>query len=59
MNLSQYLQESREELSRVSWPTRPQVWEGTQAVLLFLVALTLIVYLMDLVFTTLIKGVLL
>lgn len=58
MNLSQYLQESREELSRVSWPTRAQVWEGTGAVLLFLVALTLIVYLMDVVFTTLIQAVL-
>lgn len=58
MNLSQYLQESREELSRTSWPTRAQVVEGTQAVLLFLVALTLAVYLMDFVFSTLVQAVL-
>ncbi|GGL18770.1 preprotein translocase subunit SecE [Deinococcus radiotolerans] len=58
MNLIQYFRESRAELSRVSWPTRQQVLEGTQAVLIFVVALTLIVYVLDLVFSNLIKVVL-
>ncbi len=58
MSLGQYFRDSREELSRVTWPTRSQLWEGTQAVLLFLVALTLIIYLMDVVFTFLIGALL-
>jgi preprotein translocase subunit SecE len=33
-----YFQEARAELARVTWPTREQVIEGTQAVLIFTVA---------------------
>ncbi|AKH17696.1 MULTISPECIES: preprotein translocase subunit SecE [Deinococcus] len=58
MNLIQYFRDSRAELSRVSWPTRQQVLEGTQAVLIFVVALTLIVYALDLLFGNLIRLVL-
>lgn len=58
MNLLQYIKDSREELTRVTWPTRPQVIEGTQAVLVFVVALTLIVWLMDLLFGVLMDLVL-
>lgn len=58
MNLIQYLQDSRAELARVTWPTRQQVIEGTQAVLIFVIALTLIVFLMDTVFNGLIQAVL-
>ncbi|MVN87376.1 preprotein translocase subunit SecE [Deinococcus sp. HMF7620] len=58
MNLIQYFRDSRAELSRVSWPSRAQVLEGTQAVLIFVVALTLIVYAMDVVFRNLIQLVL-
>ncbi|MBZ9751033.1 preprotein translocase subunit SecE [Deinococcus sp. HMF7604] len=58
MNLIQYFRDSRAELSRVSWPSRAQVLEGTQAVLIFVVALTLIVYAMDFVFRNLIQLVL-
>jgi preprotein translocase subunit SecE len=46
----QYFKEARAELGRVTWPTRPQVIEGTQAVLIFVVALTVVVWLMDLAF---------
>ena len=58
MNLIQYFRDSRAELARVSWPTRQQVFEGTQAVLIFVVALTIIVYLLDFVFSTLVQLVL-
>lgn len=50
MNLIQYFREAREELSRVTWPSRQDVLEGTQAVLIFVVALTLIVWVLDLLF---------
>lgn len=58
MNLIQYFRDSRAELSRVSWPNRQQVLDGTQAVLIFVVALTLIVFALDLIFSNLIKVVL-
>jgi preprotein translocase subunit SecE len=58
MNLIQYFRDSRAELSRVSWPTRAQVLEGTQAVLIFVVALTLVVWLMDVAFGALLRVIL-
>lgn len=58
MNLIQYFRDSRAELSRVSWPSRAQVIEGSQAVLIFVVALTLITWVMDLAFGNLIRFVL-
>ena len=30
-----YLRNSRAELSRVTWPTRSEVWQATQATLVF------------------------
>ena len=36
--LIRYFQEARAELARVTWPTREQVVEGTQAILLFTLA---------------------
>ncbi|MFC3862439.1 preprotein translocase subunit SecE [Deinococcus antarcticus] len=50
MNLFKYFSDARAELARVTWPTRTEVIEGTQATLIFLVALTLIVWLMDTIF---------
>ena len=58
MKIIQYLQDSRAELARVTWPTRQGVIEGTQAVLIFVVALTLVVFAMDSLFGGLIQAVL-
>ena len=58
MNIVQYFKDAQGELSRVNWPTREQVFEGTQAVLIFVVALTLIVFGLDRLFTFLIQAVL-
>ncbi len=49
-----YFQEARGELSRVTWPTREQVVEGTQAILLFTLAFMIILGFYDLVFRFLI-----
>ncbi len=49
-----YFQEARAELSRVTWPTREQVIEGTQAILAFTAAFMVILGLYDLVFRFLI-----
>ncbi|WP_425145567.1 preprotein translocase subunit SecE [Deinococcus sp.] len=56
--LLQYFRDARAELGRVTWPTREQVIEGTQAVLVFVIAITLVVYLYDLIFGSLVKLVL-
>lgn len=49
-----YFQEARAELARVTWPTREQIIEGTQAILLFTLAFMVILSVYDLVFRFLI-----
>jgi preprotein translocase subunit SecE len=49
-----YFQEARAELARVTWPTREQVVEGTQAILVFTLVAMVILGLYDLVFRFLI-----
>ncbi len=56
--MMQYFRDARAELSRVSWPIREEVLEGTQAVLLFVIGLTLIVFAYDFLFVRLVKLVL-
>ncbi|MDL2343917.1 preprotein translocase subunit SecE [Deinococcus sp. MIMF12] len=58
MNLMHYLRDSRAELAKVTWPSRQAVIEGTQAVLIFVVALTLIVFTMDSLFGFLVRAAL-
>lgn len=58
MNLAEYLRDSRAELARVTWPTREQVIEGTQAVFIFVIALTLAIYVMDVLFMAFMQLVL-
>lgn len=52
--LIRYFQEARAELARVTWPTREQVVEGTQAILLFTLDFMVILGLYDTVFRFLI-----
>jgi len=49
-----YFQEARAELARVTWPTREQVIEGTQAILIFTLVAMVILGLYDLIFRFLI-----
>ncbi|WP_243029178.1 MULTISPECIES: preprotein translocase subunit SecE [Thermus] len=45
-----YFQEARAELARVTWPTREQIVEGTQAILIFTLVAMVVLGLYDLVF---------
>jgi len=45
-----YFREAWEELKRVSWPTREEIIQGTQTVLLFVLAMTALFGLLDAVF---------
>ena len=56
--LVQYFRDARAELGRVTWPSREQVVEGTQAVLVFVVALTVVIFLYDYLFGQAVKLVL-
>lgn len=46
-----YLRQSRSELSKVVWPTRPQAIRLTVAVVLFSLALAALIGIMDLLYT--------
>ncbi len=50
----QYLRNSRAELSRVTWPTREEVVQSTQAVLVFVVITGVFLLLVDTVLGNLI-----
>ena len=45
-----YFREAWEELKRVSWPTREEIIQGTQTMLLFVLAMTALFGLLDAVF---------
>jgi len=45
--LMQYLRNSRAELARVTWPTREEVLQSTQATLVFVVITALFLLLAD------------
>lgn len=52
--LTQYLRNSRAELGRVTWPTRAEVLQATQATLVFVVLTALFLLVVDGVFGRLI-----
>lgn len=52
--IARYFQEARAELARVTWPTREQIVEGTQAILVFTLVAMVILGFYDLVFRFLI-----
>lgn len=52
--LTHYLRNSRAELSRVTWPTRDEVIQATQATLVFVLITALFLLVVDGVFGNLI-----
>ncbi len=52
--LTHYLRNSRAELARVTWPTRDEVIQATQATLVFVVITALFLLVVDGVFGNLI-----
>lgn len=48
---SNFIRECVEELKRVSWPTRKQVWNSTKVVVISTIVAAAILGLMDWVFT--------
>jgi preprotein translocase subunit SecE len=53
-----YFRESYEELRKVNWPTRDEVIQGTQTVLIFVIGFTILLWLLDLIFGLFVRTVL-
>ncbi len=53
-----YFRESYEELRKVNWPTRDEVIQGTQTVLIFVIGFTILLWILDLVFGLFVRTVL-
>lgn len=53
-SLTTYLRNSRAELKRVTWPTRPEVVQATQATLIFVVLTAVFLLIADTTLGTLI-----
>ncbi len=53
-----YFRESYEELRKVNWPTRDEVIQGTQTVLIFVIGFTILLWVIDLVFGLFVRTVL-
>ena len=45
--LNQYLHETTQEMKRVSWPNRAQLWESTQVVLVTVAVVTVFIFFVD------------
>lgn len=48
--ITTYFSEALEELRRVNWPSRDEVIQGTQTVLVFVLIFTLLLWVADLLF---------
>lgn len=48
--IATYFREALDELRRVNWPSRDEVIQGTQTVLVFVVVFTLMLWVADLLF---------
>jgi preprotein translocase subunit SecE len=56
--LLEYLRNSRAELGRVTWPTRSEVIQATQATILFVLITALFLFVTDLIARNGIQGLL-
>lgn len=56
--LLRYLRNSRAELGRVTWPTRQEVVQSTQATLVFVLVTVAFLLVVDAIFGNLISAVL-
>jgi preprotein translocase subunit SecE len=54
--IKNYINDVTKEMKKVSWPTREQLRESTVVVLVTTMIITAFVYVVDLVMSTLVKG---
>jgi preprotein translocase subunit SecE len=54
--IKNYINDVNKEMKKVSWPTREQLRESTVVVLVATLIITAFVYVVDLVMSSLVKG---
>jgi preprotein translocase subunit SecE len=58
MSLVQFLKEVKEELDRVTWPSKEEVVEATIAVIIFCAVIALYFWVLDTIFTAALELIL-
>lgn len=53
--MKNFLFESKQELGRVSWPSKQELWDSTMVVILVSIMLAVFVGIFDRIFTTLVS----
>lgn len=53
--LIEFLKEVRAELGKITWPSRPELWESTWVVIVSAIAITIFIGAVDQVFNYLLK----
>ncbi len=54
---AQFVRQVKQEIAKITWPTRSETMQGTIVVLVMSVALALFLFLVDLIFATAIRFV--
>ena len=54
-SLVQYLRETSQEMKRVSWPARDQLWESTVIVIVTVAIITVCTFIVDKILDTFVK----
>ncbi|MBN1150452.1 preprotein translocase subunit SecE [candidate division WOR-3 bacterium] len=55
--IKNFLFESKQELGRVSWPSRQELWDSTMVVIFVSILLAVFIGIFDRIFTTLVSLV--
>jgi preprotein translocase subunit SecE len=57
LKLSSYFDETKEELRKCTWPTRPELWQSTQVVFVAILALGFFTMIIDFLVASFIKWI--
>ncbi len=56
-SLVNYLRETSQEMKRVSWPARGQLWESTVVVIVTVVIITIFLFIIDKILDSAVKAI--
>ena len=56
-SLVNYLRETSQEMKRVSWPARGQLWESTVVVIVTVIIITIFLFIIDKILDSAVKAI--
>jgi preprotein translocase subunit SecE len=56
-SLTNYLRETSQEMKRVSWPARAQLWESTVVVIVTVTIITILLFIVDKILDSAVKFI--